>query len=356
MAALTAPFLNTKIEPAQVIPNLFPDGLGLAAGAKLYANAIGCKNASGYAVPASADPALVVLGRNLKLADNSSGSAGDIKCFVEQGAFDYDIATGANAVTVADIGSIVFAQDDHTISKSDQAGTLPKAGVLLNVFTPPNSSSARAVVQLGLSLAGHSATGSATTAFFARCVMTAMGAYAAASGVLTASANAALGTQDGVTLAVGDVVIVPAVVTGGATIGTGDAGPYVVTSLGSASAKYALTRPAWWAHGAAIPIGRSISLSGEGTKWSGIAWRSLAAKGAIVGTTDAKLYPQIDKGAGAVGTGITTGFFWTAAQVSAMDTTAAHFVQPALAAGNGTGTLSFTGTGTDAISYAVFNF
>ena len=44
MTALSKDFLNTKAEPAQVLPNLFPGGLPVAAGATIYANAIVAMN------------------------------------------------------------------------------------------------------------------------------------------------------------------------------------------------------------------------------------------------------------------------------------------------------------------------
>ena len=357
MAALTKPYLNTKAEPDSVLPNLFPGNLPVAAATVLYANALVAKNASGYAVPASASPSQVVVGRVIKTYDNSGGAAGDIDAIIEQGAFDYGLASGANAVTVADIGAIVFAQDDNTISKTDQGGTLPVAGVLLNLYTPANNSTTRAIVQVGASL-GFGASAVAGAPFKARAVVTSLAAYAAASGVLTASANGALGAQDGVTLAVGDVVMLPAVVSGGATVAAADAGPYVVTSLGSASSKYVLTRPAWFAHGAGIPLAATVDVA-SGTIYAGISWRSFAGKGAIVGTTDPAMYPRCVKGTQALTGGAATVsslFVYTSAQACANDTTAAAAVKVVLTAGNGTGSLALTGTTTDTIAYVISNF
>ena len=355
MAALTSNFLNTKSEPAQVIPNLYPGALPVAASAVLYANALVAINSSGYVVPASANPSLVVLGRVVNSVDNSGGSAGAFNVIVEQGAFDYTIASGANAVTVADIGKIVYAADDNTVSKTDQGATLPVLGILLNLYTPANSSTTRAIVQVGPSL-GFSAA--PAKAFSARAVITSLAAYAASSGTLTGSVNGAIGAQDGVTLAVGDVVILPAVVAGGATVAAAEAGPYVVSSLGSASSKYVLTRPAWFETGSGIPQGKSIEVSGEGAIWGGIEWKCLSAAG-VVDTADPKCFPRCVKGTQALTGGAATVsslLVWTAAQANANDTTAAAAVKVVLTAGNGTGSLALTGTTTDTIAYVISNF
>lgn len=357
MAALTGPFLNTKAEPAQVVPNLFPGNLGLAAATKIYANSIVAKNASGYAVPASATAGLVVVGRAVNAVDNSAGAANALDVVIEQGAFDWDIASGVNALTIADIGKAVFAQDDHTVSKTDQGGTLPKAGILLNIYTPYNTSTPRAIVQMGPSLAGFD--GGNGVPFFARAVITSLAAYAASGGVLTASANGAIGAQDGVTLAAGDVVVLPAYTAGAATVAAADVGPYVVTSAGSASSKFVLTRPSWWASGAGVPVAQHIAVGGEGTAFSGSDWKALCAASAVVDTTDPKLYPKVVKGSKALVAGAATvanQFVWTAAQGTATDTIATQSTQITLTAGNGTGSIALAGNTTHTLSYIVVNF
>ena len=354
MSALTSPFLNTKVEPAQVVPNLFPGGLALAASTKIYANSIVAKNASGYAVPASASTALVVVGRALSTVDNSAGSAGALSINVEQGCFDYAMASAPNALTNADIGAIVYAQDDQTVSKTNQGGTLPVAGVFLGTFVPANSSTTRAIVQMGPSLLGSVGLGSAAPGFV-RCVITSIAAYTAASGVITANANGAIATQDGLTLAAGDLVLLPAVSAGAGSIAAADVGPYVVTAVGTASTPFVLTRPSWWAQGAGIQPGYAISVA-LGTKWSGSTWKALCASGQIVGTNSPIMYPSVDKGTGAVGTQVTAIFAAPNAIATAVDATAAAAVKAVLVVGYGVGTLDFTGTGTDAIKYTVQNF
>lgn len=359
MAALTKDFLNTKVEPQTVIPNLFPGAVAVAAATKIYANSIVAKNSSGYAVPASADPSQVIIGRALNAVDNSAGAAGDLYVQVEQGAFDYNMGAAADALTNADIGSLVFASDDNTVTKTNGGGLRPIAGVFLGTYLPANSSTTRAIVQMGPSLlAGNS--GLSQDQFMARGVITSIAAFTGSgTGTLTGSVNGAIGTQDGLTLAVGDVVILPAVTGGAGVIAAKDVGPYVVSAVGGASAKFVLTRPSWWLTGAEIPAGHPIEVYGVGTKWGGTAWKALCAGALVVDTGDPLLYPQFEKGtkALAAGTGSVTGLFaFTTSQPACTDTSNANALKAVLTAGYGTGTLALTGTGTDVIAFVITNF
>lgn len=191
----------------------------------------------------------------------------------------------------------------------------------------------------------------------ARVVITSIAAYVGTTtGVLTASANGAIGAQDGATLTAGQIVFLPKVTGGaGGTTAAADVGPWVVTNPGGASAKFVLTRPAWWTHGAAIPQASTIVIA-EGTVWAATTWRSTCAAGLVIDTGDPLFYPDVQKGTGAVGTQVTGVFAMAAASVSANDTTAAAAVKPTLVAGNGSGTLDFVGTGTDAVKWCVTNF
>lgn len=189
----------------------------------------------------------------------------------------------------------------------------------------------------------------------ARVVITSIAAYAGTgTGVLTASATGAIGAQDGATLTAGQLVFLPKVTGGaGGTTVAADVGPWIVTDPGGAT-KFVLTRPAWWAHGAAIQQAFDIPIA-EGTVWIGSTWRTTCAAGLLVDTGDPLFYPDVQKGTGAVGTVVNGIFALASAQPTAVDATAAAAVKAVLAAGNGTGTLTFTGTGTDAINWTVQN-
>ena len=157
-----------------------------------------------------------------------------------------------------------------------------------------------------------------SVAFKARAVVTSLAANTGTTtGTLTGSVNGALATQDGVTtLGVGDTVFIPPGTTNLAA--ASDAGPYQISSLGAAGAKWVLARPSWWATGAVAALGQSIAIGGEGTKWGGSEWRSFAAEGsAVIDTNDLVFYPRVSSAVtGAAVSGVTpaNSTLWVAPQ------------------------------------------
>lgn len=103
---------------------------------------------------------------------------------------------------------------------------------------------------------------------FARvAIAAALAAYTNTNGTITANANGAIGAQDGITLAVGDIVLLP---DGLAAAGV-DAGLYQVQAVGGASAKFILTSsPDWPQGGIAFP--KTEILVSEGTLYGGTTW------------------------------------------------------------------------------------
>jgi hypothetical protein len=123
-----------------------------------------------------------------------------------------------------------------------------------------------------------------TAAFKARAVITTLQAYGGTTtGVLTETSNGPISAADGVTLAVGDRVWIQEGTTNLTT--ASDAGLYIVTALGGASAKWVLTRAPEWQTGATMIPGQVFEIGGEGTLWAGTQWKSFAAKGSVVDTT-----------------------------------------------------------------------
>lgn len=126
----------------------------------------------------------------------------------------------------------------------------------------------------------------------ARCCITALpGTYTGTgTGVLTASANGAISAQNGVTPAVGDLVLLLE----GAThiSASADAGLFVVTQPGTSGTPYILTRHSGWAHGAVFQVGTSINIGGEDTLFGGACFKAFCAKGSVVDTADPALYPD----------------------------------------------------------------
>jgi hypothetical protein len=123
-----------------------------------------------------------------------------------------------------------------------------------------------------------------------RAVVTTLQAYGGSgTATLTETSNGAISAADGVTLVVGDCVFIQA----GTTNLTAalDSGPWQVSALGGAGAKWVLVRPLWWANGATMVLGATIDIGGEGTAYAGSQWRSFAAQGsAVIGTNDPSYY------------------------------------------------------------------
>jgi hypothetical protein len=139
-------------------------------------------------------------------------------------------------------------------------------------------------------MSGASSAAATTPPGTARNVVTSLQAYGGSgTNTLTETSNGAWQTQDGVTNAVGDVVFIQ----GGTTNLTDpkDSGPWQISSLGGASAKWVLVRPSWFTTGAVIAPSAVIDIGGEGTLWKGTAWKSFASVGsAVIGTNDPTFY------------------------------------------------------------------
>lgn len=265
-------------------------------------------NASGYAIPSSAATASAVCwGISSSHQDNltgttqpgNSGAAGGATAEVTTGVA---VVAGASDVTMASVGKYVYLYSDSgttgpTVTIDDLGGSRPLVGVLIpNTFAAANvilpdagmfcvfvgSASAYALNPL-LASSGS---------FKARNVASSLpGTFTVTAGVLLADANGALGAQDGVTNAVGDVIIFPAGTVGSGTVTAANSGPWKLTAIGGASAKFAAVRPDWWPHGSNIVPGSVIDVGGEGTLNGGTEWKTWAAASVVIGTGDPALYP-----------------------------------------------------------------
>lgn len=142
---------------------------------------------------------------------------------------------------------------------------------------------------------------------YARMVVTSLGACTVAAGVLTVTANGALGTQDGLTPVVGNVVYIPEGTTN--LPAAGDAGPYIVTTLGTVSTQAVLTRPRWYANGAAMRPNLVVSIGPSGTLFGGSSWKSFAdfSSAKVIGTDAPLAYPDCVTQSVSFGGGSPTG-------------------------------------------------
>lgn len=113
----------------------------------------------------------------------------------------------------------------------------------------------------------------------------ALATYTIASGVITITATGALANIDGVTPAVGDLVLL----TMGAA--AADNGLYQVTNAGGTGIQAVLTRAPDWGNGALLLPGTTVEVS-EGTLFTGMTWKNMTTGTSTVGTTSIALYPQ----------------------------------------------------------------
>jgi len=90
---------------------------------------VGVTAAEGLLMPAEVATDLIIMGVADYEVDARTAADGALFGHVSPGRWgDFDSASGLNAVEVNDLGSIVYAVDDNTVSLTDQTGTLSVAG------------------------------------------------------------------------------------------------------------------------------------------------------------------------------------------------------------------------------------
>lgn len=198
-----------------------------------------------------------------------------------------------------------------------------------------NGQRVRCVIEIGGSYAGQIAVNRQV-----RCV--------ASSNVNLSTGLVAGQTIDGVTLLAGDRVLLAAQSTAAQN------GVYVATASGPAA--FALD------YVTGSVLAGMVFEASEGTAWANSSWKITAAQVSVggiitIGTTDPILMPRMFQATVAVGTPNTAA--WVSATTSPVamnDTTGANAVKAVLVAGRGNGSITLTGTGTDSIRIAVFNW
>lgn len=253
-------------------------------------------DASGNAVSGSFTATTKIIGVSDKQVSNVSPLPATAKystfSSVRTGRFAFVCGTGADAITNTNRKASCYAIDNQTIGLTDGGGTRPYVGIIEDV---PTSGPAYGKVVVTVGVANPwtvSDPGAMPATFKARAVALVgdLAAYTGTgTGVLTGAANGVIHAVDGLTLAVGNVIVLP---TGTTNLTAADAGPWQVTSIGAAGAKYVLTRPSWWAHGATIAEGQGVDIGGEGATFGLTTWKTnvqTAAK--VVDTDDPDMYP-----------------------------------------------------------------
>ena len=125
MAALTGNKPTTQLDTSL-------EGLPVKAATTIYAGALTCTDATGFAVPGAVATTLIARGVADAKADNATGANGDIKAKVRPGIFKFK-NHGADLVLAADSGLYCYIVDDQTVAKTDGAATRSKAGKVVAV-------------------------------------------------------------------------------------------------------------------------------------------------------------------------------------------------------------------------------
>lgn len=105
----------------------------VAAAAKIFAGALVCLNATGYAVKGATATGLKAQGRAEEQVDNTSGADGALSIKVAKGVFRFANSAAGDAITAAEIGSTCYIVDDQTVAKTDGTGTRSAAGKIVDV-------------------------------------------------------------------------------------------------------------------------------------------------------------------------------------------------------------------------------
>lgn len=136
MAALTANRPTDQLGGTEsAIPHRFP--VPIADAVHIYQGAMVQLDSAGRANPAaSSNMTQGIMGRAYREYDNTvtGHTAGALTVEVEQGAFLYDLKA-TNTPAQANVGTLVYASDDHTLSTSSGDGG--PVGILLAIINVP---------------------------------------------------------------------------------------------------------------------------------------------------------------------------------------------------------------------------
>lgn len=87
----------------------------------------------GTAEPGATAVGLVAVGRFEATVDNTAGAAGAVSVRVRRGCFRFGNSTGADAITLADVGSPAYIVDDATVAKTSATNTRSEAGIIVDI-------------------------------------------------------------------------------------------------------------------------------------------------------------------------------------------------------------------------------
>lgn len=120
---------NTKMMDGGPMPATL--SFGVKTGVTIYKGAlVGIDTTTGYLVPATAATTICIVGRAEDQVVAGAAASGTYKCNVKTGVHKWANSTVA-ACAITHVGTMVYAEDDQTISQTSQGGTLSQAGLML---------------------------------------------------------------------------------------------------------------------------------------------------------------------------------------------------------------------------------
>lgn len=106
---------------------------GIAADTVIFAGALVCLSATGFAVPGSTATTLTADGVANDTVDNTDGANDALQVPVERGVFRFANSAAADAITRAEIGDNCYIVDDQTVAKTDGTASRSVAGKIEDV-------------------------------------------------------------------------------------------------------------------------------------------------------------------------------------------------------------------------------
>jgi hypothetical protein len=107
----------------------------MAAGARIFAGALVCLNATGFATRGAVATTLTAVGRAEEAVDNTTGADGAQRINVMPGVFQFGNSSAADQITLADVDKQCFIIDDQTVAKTNGGATRSVAGIVRDVDT-----------------------------------------------------------------------------------------------------------------------------------------------------------------------------------------------------------------------------
>lgn len=108
--------------------------LPVAANAVIYAGALVCLTAAGFATKGATSTTLKVAGVAQQRVDNTGGADGALRVEVEAG-HTWLMANSAagDLITLANVGDVAYIVDDQTVAKTSGGSTRSVAGYVVDV-------------------------------------------------------------------------------------------------------------------------------------------------------------------------------------------------------------------------------